>query len=101
MNYVAVDLGAESGRIIFGPIDHEQVTLAERHRFPNTPLRAGASLQWDIASLWDSVASGVTSIANDSIDGISVDSWGVDYVLFDAEDRLIEPTFHYRDPRTK
>src|SRR5688500_835012 len=105
MNYLAIDLGAESGRVILGSIDlnavdRPHVSLKELQRFPNAPTRAGASLHWNIQKLWDSVAAGVMSIENDFIDGISVDSWGVDYVLLDAEGKLMEPTFHYRDPRS-
>jgi rhamnulokinase len=101
MNHVAIDLGAESGRIILGALDHEQLSLFEIKRFPNTPIRAGDSLQWDISKLWDAVASGLVAIENYSIDSISVDSWGVDYVLLDSAGQLIDPTYHYRDPRTK
>src|SRR5688500_19914309 len=106
MNYLAIDLGAESGRVILGTIDlgavdRPQISLKELQRFPNTPIREGASIRWDIAALWNGVAKGVTSIENDAIESISVDSWGVDYVLLDAEDAIIHPTYHYRDPRTK
>jgi rhamnulokinase len=106
MNYLAIDLGAESGRVILGSIDlnavdRPQVALKELKRFPNTPVRAGGSLHWNIQTLWDSVATGVTAIENDSIDGISVDSWGVDYVLLDEAGKLIDPTYHYRDPRSQ
>ena len=78
MNYLAIDLGAESGRVILGSIDlnavdRPHVSLKELQRFPNTPTRAGASLHWNIQKLWDSVAAGVTAIENDFIDGISVD----------------------------
>jgi len=101
MNYIAIDLGAESGRLILGSLDHEQLTLSELSRFPNTPIRSGESLQWDIQKLWDNIASGLVAIEIHSIDGISVDSWGVDYVLIDSAGQLIDPTYHYRDPRTK
>src|ERR1041385_2878071 len=101
MNNLAIDLGAESGRIILGSVDKTSVTLKEIHRFANTPIRAGASLQWDIPKIWTGVAEGLQAIQNDSIDSISVDSWGVDYVLLDAAGQVMEPTFHYRDPRTK
>src|SRR6476659_9811777 len=100
MNNLAIDLGAESGRIIFGFVDKAEVTLREIHRFPNTPVRAGDSLQWDIAKIWTGVAEGLRAIENDTIDSMSVDSWGVDYVLLDSADKIMEPTFHYRDPRT-
>jgi rhamnulokinase len=101
MNYLAIDLGAESGRIILGSLDKSALTLREIHRFPNTPVRAGASLQWDIAKIWTGVAQGLQAIENDTIDSISVDSWGVDYALLDSSGHVIEPAFHYRDPRTQ
>jgi rhamnulokinase len=105
MNYLAIDLGAESGRVILGSIDlnavdRPHVSLKELQRLPNVPVRAGTSIQWDIPKLWDGIAASVTSVENDFIDGISVDSWGVDYVLLDGDGKLMEPTYHYRDPRS-
>jgi rhamnulokinase len=106
MNYLAIDLGAESGRVILGTIDlaaidHPQVVLKELQRIPNTPIRDGNSLRWNIEALWEGIARGITAIENETIEGISVDSWGVDYVLLTAEGAIIHPTYHYRDPRTK
>jgi rhamnulokinase len=101
MNYLAIDLGAESGRIILGALDHGQLSLTELRRFPNTPIRAGASLQWDIPKLWCGIEAGLAAIPTDSIDSISVDSWGVDYVLLDSNGQIIEPSYHYRDPRAQ
>jgi rhamnulokinase len=101
MNHVAIDLGAESGRIILGALDKSALTLTEVNRFPNTPLRAGGSIHWDIAKIWTGVAQGLQAIEHETIDSISVDSWGVDYILLDAAGQPMEPTFHYRDPRTK
>src|SRR5688572_8659844 len=104
MNYLAIDLGAESGRVILGTIDlaaidHPQVVLKELQRIPNTPIREGNSLGWNIEALWEGIARGITSIEHETIDSISVDSWGVDYVLLTADGSLIQPTYHYRDPR--
>ena len=106
MNYLAIDLGAESGRVILGTIDlaavdHPQVVLKELQRIPNTPIREGNSLKWNIEALWEGIARAITSIENETIESISVDSWGVDYVLLTADGALIQPTYHYRDPRTK
>ena len=73
------------------------------HRFPNTPVKAGGSLHWDIPSLVAELKSGLrkASARGLPISSISTDSWGVDYLLFDSAGSIIAPTFHYRDPRTK
>ena len=52
-HYLAVDLGAESGRLIIGSLDNARLSLEELHRFPNMPSKAGGSLLWDIASLFE------------------------------------------------
>ncbi len=100
--HLAIDLGAESGRLMLGTLADGRVTLEELHRFPNTPLRAGDSLHWDIPALFAEVKAGLRKGAALGIpfSSISTDSWGLDYVLFDADEKIISPTFHYRDPRT-
>src|ERR1051325_8938279 len=101
MNILAIDLGAGSGRIIRGTIESSELTLTEIYRFPNIPERSGESIHWDITNIWTGVVEGLRMIENEPIDSISVDSWGVDYVLLDSAGQILEPTFHYRDPRTK
>jgi rhamnulokinase len=102
MNYLACDLGAESGRLMLGRIEDARIALEEVHRFPNVPLQGNSSLCWDIDALWNESRNGLLKAGalGIPIHSISTDSWGLDYVLLDANDRIIEPTFHYRDART-
>ncbi len=100
--YLAIDLGAESGRLMLGSLELGRLSLEEVHRFPNTPLRADGSMHWDIPALFNEIKMGLHKAAalNIPIASISTDSWGLDYVLFDARGEVISPTFHYRDTRT-
>ncbi len=100
--HLAIDLGAESGRLMLGTLADGRATLEELHRFPNMPLRAGESWHWNIAALFAEVKAGLRKAAalEIPITSISTDSWGLDYVLFNAGGEIIPPTFHYRDPRT-
>ncbi len=102
-HYLACDLGAESGRMILGSLSEGKVVLRELHRFPNTPVREGASLRWDITRLLGEIKTGLRKAlaAQPNIASISADSWGVDYALFDSAGKMMEPVYHYRDPRTK
>jgi len=102
MNYLACDLGAESGRLMLGRIEGGHIALEEVHRFPNVPLQVNGSLCWDIDALWNELQNGLRKAGalGIPVHSISSDSWGLDYVLLDANDKIIEPTFHYRDVRT-
>ncbi len=101
-HYLACDLGAESGRLMLGTLDDGRLALREIRRFPNVPLCDGDSLHWNIAALLDELAAGLRQAGalGLPIAGISTDSWGVDYLLFDEAGAVIEPTYHYRDART-
>ena len=101
-HYIAVDLGAESGRIMLGTLTGQQLTLAEIHRFANGPMALEGSLRWDFDTLLREIKAGIgqaVKAAPGEIAGIGVDSWGVDFGLLDDKDRLIEPPYHYRDAR--
>jgi rhamnulokinase len=102
MNYLACDLGAESGRVMLGRMDAQRLSLEEVHRFANVPLRFEGSLCWDVNALWSELQNGLRKAAalQMPIASISTDSWGLDYVLLDEHQKIIEPTFHYRDART-
>jgi rhamnulokinase len=102
MNYLGCDLGAESGRLMLGRIDGGRITLEEVHRFPNTPIQVNGSLCWNIEALWTEFQRGLRKAGSLEIPihSISTDSWGLDYVLLDEQDKVIEPAFHYRDART-
>jgi len=101
-SFLAVDLGAESGRAILGCID-KRLTLDEIHRFANGPVRVGSHLHWDILRLWSEIQNSLRIAAESergSLAGIGLDTWGVDFGLLDSSDQLIGNPYHYRDART-
>lgn len=101
-HYLAVDLGAESGRVILGKLENECLTLEEIHRFSNHILKEKGHLYWDLRHLEKEILRGVEKAArrNLPISGISTDSWGVDYVLLDANSNPIGKPYCYRDSWT-
>ena len=102
-HYLAFDLGAESGRATLGSIDTQRLTLEELHRFPNTPVRVLSALHWDTLRLWQEIRRGLTIAGRERrihLDGIGVDTWGVDFALVGQDGNLIENPRHYRDART-
>lgn len=100
--YLAFDLGAESGRLMLGVLDRGRLSLQELHRFLNTPVQKGGSLQWDVENLFQEVMIGLRKAGEheDPISSISCDAWGLDYLLFDSNGNVISPAYHYRDERT-
>jgi len=104
LKFAAVDLGAESGRVVVGSFDGEQVGLEEIHRFPNIPVHAGGTMYWDLLRLWNDIQDGLAKAASQhgaDISGIGVDTWGVDFGLLDANDQLLGNPVHYRDKRSE
>lgn len=101
-NFAAVDLGAESGRVILGAVSDDKLELTELHRFPNGPVRILDELHWDTLRLWAEMKQGVGQAVAQAgeLKGIGVDTWGVDYGLFGQGDALLGNPFHYRDART-
>jgi rhamnulokinase len=100
--YLACDLGAESGRLMLGTLADGKLELDEIHRFPNTPVKTEGSLHWNVPQLFNELTAGLKKAAalNLPIASISTDSWGVDYILYDAHGQIMSPVFHYRDSRT-
>ena len=96
--FAAVDLGANSGRVIVGEVEGNAVGLLEVHRFPNRPVKVGGMLHWDILGLFRDVVDGLLEAG--PLDGIGVDSWAVDYGLLDQAGVLLGNPVHYRDERT-
>jgi rhamnulokinase len=101
-NYLAVDLGAESGRTILGALEDDKLTLTETHRFSNGPVRLNDGIHWDVLRLWGEIKSGISATvrAGMPLDGIGLDTWGVDFALLDRNHSLLSNPFHYRDERT-
>ncbi|MBV9468583.1 MAG: rhamnulokinase, partial [Abitibacteriaceae bacterium] len=104
LKFAAVDLGAESGRVLIGDFDGERVQLEEAQRFPNVPVRALDTLYWDVLRLWNDIQDGLAKAAAShgaELSGIGVDTWGVDFGLLDANDALLGNPVHYRDKRNE
>lgn len=99
--YLAVDLGASSGRVLAGRFDGRRLELSEVHRFPNGPVPAGGHLYWDLLRLWSDVQQGLRAGAQsygDDVASVGVDTWGVDFALLGRNDELLGNPYHYRDP---
>jgi rhamnulokinase len=101
-SFAAVDLGASSGRVMVADIGRDGVDLREVHRFPNRPVRLNGTLHWDVLALWAGVVDGLRIAGREanSLAGIGVDSWAIDYALLDADGALLGNPVHYRDART-
>jgi rhamnulokinase len=101
-NYLALDLGAESGRGLLGRFDGQCLKLEEGHRFPNGPVQMLDTLYWDLPRLYAEVktalAQGVAHAGE--LDSVGVDTWGVDFALIGRGETLLGNPVHYRDART-
>jgi len=92
---IAVDLGAESGRVMRVAFDGARLSLSAAHRFPNVPVRARDVLYWDVLRLWGDITDGLSKILDAT--SIGVDTWGVDYALLDKQGVLLGNPRHYRN----
>jgi rhamnulokinase len=102
--YLAFDLGAESGRGILGRFHSGHLSIEEIGRFRNEPVIEHSGLHWDVPRLWREMKSILNSIGTrgvEHLDGIGVDTWGVDYALLGKNGALLGNPFHYRDTRTE
>jgi rhamnulokinase len=102
--YLAFDLGAESGRGILGRFRSGHLSIEEVGRFRNEPVIENGGLHWDVPRLWREMKSILSSISTrgvEHLNGIGVDTWGVDYALLAKNGALLENPFHYRDTRTE
>lgn len=101
-HYLAIDLGAESGRVMLGSLENGRLTVEEIHRFANVPVRIQGTLRWDLLNLFSEAKEGLRKAAarGAPISGVSTDAWGVDYVLFKEKEAMVTNAYHYRDSRT-
>jgi rhamnulokinase len=102
-HYLAVDLGAESGRVILGSLSGGRLAIEEIRRFPNQPVQLPCGLYWDSFRLFHEIEQGLTTAGRErqlKPSGIGVDTWGVDFGLVGPDGGLIDCPRHYRDPRT-
>lgn len=99
--FAAVDLGASSGRVILGTHADGALALEEVHRFPNGPLERAARLEWDAEALFGEIVAGLAravSLLSErglQLDGIGIDTWGVDYALLDRDSGHVGAVTHY------
>jgi rhamnulokinase len=100
-DYLAFDLGAETGRAMLGRLRSGVLDLTEIRRFPNQPVSGHGSLRWNVRELWAEMQRSLDSLRDVALTSIGVDTWGVDYALLDARGELVENPYHYRDVRTK
>lgn len=101
--FLAFDLGASSGRAILGKLSSDRWVIQEVHRFQNMPQQTADGLVWDYLHLQQELKTGLRrALALVSVlDGIGIDTWGVDYVLFDRKTGAPKRMpYHYRDSRT-
>ncbi len=101
--YLAVDLGASSGRVVAGVFEDDRVRLEDVHRFPNGGVHVGDRLHWDLLGLWSHIQDGLRAASlryGDQVVSVGVDTWGVDFGLLGRGDVVLGNPYHYRDRRT-
>lgn len=100
---LAFDFGASSGRAMLFSFDGEKLSIEEMHRFSNDPVMIGDSFHWDVLRLFFEIKQGINKTVlagHKDIAAIGIDTWGVDYGLFDEKGKLLGNPYHYRDTRT-
>jgi rhamnulokinase len=99
-DFLAFDLGAESGRAILGRLNAGVLELRDVSRFPNFPVEQPGSLRWDVLRLWSEIKRTIDHPPVKDLASIGFDTWGVDYALIGEKGQLLENPYHYRDRRT-
>lgn len=101
--FLAVDMGASSGRHLLGHFDGKRLELEEIHRFVNGPVPMRDNFFWNLTGLWSEVLTGLrkaSSVCGNSLQSVGVDTWGVDFGLLSKKGELLGNPYCYRDPRT-
>ena len=101
-HYLAIDLGAESGRVMLGTLCEGRLTLEEIHRFSNGAVVVNGSRRWDLLHLYAKIVEGLRKAGSRGlpIQSLSSDSWGVDYALMKGAEPFLTTPYQYRDERT-
>lgn len=102
--FLAVDLGASSGRVLAGSLDGQTLQLSEVHRFGHAPVSVNGRLYWRTFDLWSNILHGLREAHRtfgDDIFSVGVDAWGVDFGLLDRQGELLAAPIAYRDARTQ
>jgi rhamnulokinase len=103
--HIAVDIGASSGRLILGFLQQNKIVMEEIHRFENKMFQEKEHYFWDIDHLFTEILEGLKKLPTEadgekSLTSIGVDTWAVDYVLVNSENKRVAPVYAYRDHRT-
>ncbi len=97
-NFLAIDLGASNGRVVWGRWDGQGIALQDLRRFPNIPLTENGALKWNVTQLWAEIKKGLSLYpGKEPLVSIGVATWGVDYALLDKAGQLLSLPYHYRD----
>ena len=99
--YLAFDFGASSGRAMLGTLADGKLSLRELHRFSNDPVTMNGRFIWDLPRLYYEIIAALKKAAGEGIDAIGIDTWAVDFVLLDADNKRIGDAVAYRDERTE
>lgn len=98
---IAVDLGAESGRVVAVSLENGHVAGREVHRFQNRPVKVAGHFHWDVLSLFAEIEAGIDESLAHRPASVGIDTWGVDFALLDGNGVLLGNPWHYRDSRTQ
>lgn len=101
--YLAVDIGASSGRHILAHMEEGRIVLEEMYRFVNGNVTKNGHLCWELDRLFDEIVNGLKACKDAGKEPVSmgIDTWGVDFVLLDENDKVLGDTIAYRDSRTE
>ena len=101
--YLAIDIGASSGRHILGHVENGKMVLEEMYRFDNLQVHRNGHDCWDMDNLWNGIVGGLKACgaAGKIPATIGIDTWGVDYVLLDENDHVLGDAVAYRDSRNE
>lgn len=101
--YLAIDIGASSGRHILGWMEHGRIQLEEIYRFPNGLVNRNGHLCWELDRLFSEIINGLKKCKelNRIPTSVGIDTWGVDFVLLDKDNKMLGDSVAYRDSRTE
>lgn len=103
-NFLAVDVGAESGRCFVGRFSGENLFIKEIHRFPNGPVHLSNHLYWNVFQIFSEIKNGISCAVKETdccLNGFGLDTWGVDFAFLDRNNELLGMPYHYRDQQTE
>ena len=103
-NFLAFDIGASSGRAVIGSLRYGKLALEEINRFQNKSIELDGTLYWDFLSLWSSIVKSLSICSKkgyNKLDGIGIDTWGVDFAILGKDGKFVREPLCYRDGCTE